>query len=556
MQLWWGEPLLNLILAMAATILFFLFLPIYLEKARLHGNRVIGHFALGLLVGLVLDTTIHGAFGTYDTIWQPGLIPMLLTLALVLGQWLMLAKGTATRNPGATATGGFGVKSLAWLAIGPFLFLQLVVFQNIARLTVPTGWSLPIAFGWTLLAQLLALAAAVWLLSKERRTLWPVALISGIVLLIVSILPNQPEAWLAALTFLLGQLSLGVLLVVVLIGISQRVDNSGFSGITAANGLGMLLLLVFVLGYYVVYQISLPYSNTVLEPIAASVVTVCALVSSVTLRQGIKVNRRAWLVPGLAVLLLVLPLAGSLKWQEPRATADEGFPVRVMTYNLHNGFNTDGYLGMEALARVIENSHPDIVALQEISRGWLVSGRLDMLTWLSQRLEMPYVSGPTAGPFWGNAILSRYPVIEHSSYDLPPRDLPVLRGFTAALIDLGNGNRLQFIVTHFHHVEEDSAIRQLQSQAIVDFWDGASHTVILGDFNGQPNTPEIEMLRQAGLVDAMAAIEPASIYTFHSANLYQRIDYIWVSSDLEVSEAHVPVSNASDHLPVVAVINN
>lgn len=80
-----------------------------------------------------------------------------------------------------------------------------------------------------------------------------------------------------------------------------------------------------------------------------------------------------------------------------------------MTYNLHNGFNTDGNLDMEALARVIEENHPDIVALQEISKGWLITGRLDMLTWLSQRLSMPYVSGPTADPLWGNAILSPIP---------------------------------------------------------------------------------------------------------------------------------------------------
>ncbi|GAI23130.1 unnamed protein product, partial [marine sediment metagenome] len=205
-----------------------------------------------------------------------------------------------------------------------------------------------------------------------------------------------------------------------------------------------------------------------------------------------------------------------------------------MTYNLHNGFNTDGYLGMEALARVIEDNHPDIIALQEISRGWVVSGRLDMLTWLSQRLNMPYVSGPTADPLWGNAILSRYPIVEYNNYDLPPRDLFLRRGFTSAVVDLGGGNSLQVIATHFHHVGEDSAIRQLQSPVIVDFWDGAACTVILGDLNAEPDDPEMEMLRQVGLVDTLAEMEPPPVYTFHSVNLYQRIDYIWVSPDLKV----------------------
>ncbi|NIN36019.1 MAG: endonuclease, partial [Gammaproteobacteria bacterium] len=66
---------------------------------------------------------------------------------------------------------------------------------------------------------------------------------------------------------------------------------------------------------------------------------------------------------------------------------------------------TDGYLGIEAIAQVMEKSEADIIALQEVSRGWVINGRLDMLTWLSQRLHMPYVFGSATGPLWGNAVL-------------------------------------------------------------------------------------------------------------------------------------------------------
>ena len=173
-----------------------------------------------------------------------------------------------------------------------------------------------------------------------------------------------------------------------------------------------------------------------------------------------------WLALGLSILLLVLPVASVLTWRETKVTAGDGFPIRIMTYNLHNGFNTDGYLDMETLAKVIEKNHPDIIALQEISRGWVISGRLDMLTWLSQRLDMSCVSGPTADPLWGNAILSRFPIIEFNNYELPPRDLFILRGFTSVVIDIGGGDSLQVIATHFHHLEKDSNIRQLQSPVI------------------------------------------------------------------------------------------
>ncbi len=63
------------------------------------------------------------------------------------------------------------------------------------------------------------------------------------------------------------------------------------------------------------------------------------------------------------------------------------------------------------------------------------------------------------------------------------------------------------------------------------------------------------MLRQAGLVDAAAAIEGTPALTFSSTDLYQRIDYIWVSPDLKVTDVQVPMSTASDHLGVVAVID-
>ena len=556
-QVGWSEPLINLILAAVGTVLFVLFLPVYLGRVRLQGGRGIGLFALGLLTGLLFDTALYGAFSTYDLAWNSNLPALLLTLTLVLIQWLMLTGQSTTGDPEtARVSGGFTLKTMAWLAVGPFLFLELVVFQNIPRVAVLADWPLPYAFGLTLLAQLVALAAAVWLLRTERRTLWPLALLTGIALTITLAFPYPQEAWLVALMLLVGQTSLSLLMVVVLIGINDRAAGARFTGVSVASGIGMILLVILLLGYYAVYQIDLPYSNTILGTIAAAVIAGCALFSSAKLRNFVTVSQRVFLIPALAAALLILPVAGAVSWQEPKTVTGNGFPIRIMTYNLHNGFNTKGYLDMEALARVIEESDADIVALQEISRGWLISGRLDMLTWLSQRLDMPYVSGPTADPFWGNAILSRYPITEYKSYDLPPGDLVIKRGLISVSIDLGGGDTLRVIATHFHHIDGDSDIRQLQSAAIIDFWNGTSQTVILGDFNAEPADPEIQILKQAGLVDITASIEPPPVYTFHSDGPSQRIDYIWVTPDLTASEVSVVLSTASDHLPVIAIIDN
>jgi endonuclease/exonuclease/phosphatase family metal-dependent hydrolase len=563
MQVWWGEPLFNLSLAIIGTILFFIFLPACFKDAQLRGGPAISHYALGLLSGLALDIAINGAFGTYDTVWQVEPLPVLLTLLLVIIQLVLLlgitptTKTISTKSHATKSNGISMARSFTWLAIGPFLFLELVVFQNIPRVAALTGWSLPISVGLTLLAQLAGLAVAAYLLSKPWRRLWPWAAAAGILLPAVLALGYQKPDALIAPMFLVGQVLLSTLIVMVLIGITTSTGKTQRSGVWIANGIGTALFLVFILAYYAVYDMSLPYNNAALEPIAGGIVSACAICALIFRQQEIKVDLKLWLAPVFALILLILPLAQTIIWRTPTAVTGQGFPIRIMTYNLHNGFNTKGKLDIEEIAQVIESNNPDIVALQEVSRGWVVSGRLDMLAWLSQRLNMPYVFGPTADPFWGNAILSRYPILAYSREELPPRDLFILRGFIVALIDLGNNQRIKVIDTHFHHLEGQTDIRQLQSKAILNFLGGIDNNsiILLGDFNAEPTDREMTMFFKANLTDAAARMNPKLAYTFASDNPHQRIDYIWVSHDLVVRDVQVPLSTASDHLPVVAVIN-
>jgi len=562
MQVLWGTPLLNLSLAVLGTILFVIFLPACFEDARLHGSPAMSRFALGLLGGLALDVAMNGAFSTYDTVWQMTLLPVLLTLLLLIIQ-LALVMGitpeimTSTAKPGTTKTKGMSTaRSFTWLAIGPFLFLELVIFQNIPRVATLTGWSLPLAFGLTLLAQLAGLAAAACLLYKNWRRLWLWALGGGVVLIVTAVFAYQEPAALIALLFLVGQVLASSLVVMVLIGITTSTGKAKRSVVWIANGIGIALFLGLIFAYYAVYYISLPYENAILEIIAAGIMAACAIGALIFWQQKIKADPKLWSVPIFALILLVLPLAQAILWQKPTTVSGESFPVRVMTYNLNGGFNTKGKLNIEEIARVIENNNPDIVALQEVSRGWVTNGRLDMLAWLSQRLHMPYVFGPTADPFWGNAILSRYPILAYSKEELPPSNLPTQCGFVVALIDIGKNEHLKVITTELDDTIKDIEIREDQSEAIIDFMDGIDQNriVLLGDLKAQPTDPEIRILRQGRLIDAASTISSQAAYTFASDNPYQRIDYILTSYDLRTIDVQMPLSTASDHLPVVALI--
>ena len=80
-----------------------------------------------------------------------------------------------------------------------------------------------------------------------------------------------------------------------------------------------------------------------------------------------------------------------------------------------------------------------------------------MLSWLSQRLDMDYVWGPASDPVWGNAVLSRFP-ITFRNHEMPNNDVIRLdRSYLTAKVDLGGGETLDVVATHFHAGDEDSA---------------------------------------------------------------------------------------------------
>jgi endonuclease/exonuclease/phosphatase family metal-dependent hydrolase len=339
----------------------------------------------------------------------------------------------------------------------------------------------------------------------------------------------------------------------VLAGIASSTGKTRRSSLWIANGVGMILFVLFIAAYYAVYDVNLPYRNPAIELIAGGIIATCAIGAVIFGQQKMKVDTKPWAMSTFALILLALPLAQMVTWRTPSAALGQGLSASVMTYNLNNGFNSKGKLDIDEIANVIESNRPDIVALQEVSRGSVVNGRLDMLAYLSYRLHMPYIFGPTTGPFLGNAILSRYPIVAYSTENLTSSESLIDGGFIVALIDLGVNQQIKVINTQFANGEGNTEIRKLQAQTIIDFWGGLPGTILLGDLNAQRVNQEIINLSQARLQDTALGWEAKN--TFPSDNPQERIDYIWASLDLRESGVGVLSSTASDHLPVVAVIN-
>ena len=547
----------DLALSIAGTVVFLWSLPLMLRSLLGAGAVESGpHTAVALLLGLSIDTAVKGAFGTIDLSWVGGAEAHVVTAVLVAAQWMLLVAASPARgSPPASRAEARASWGATCLVFGPALVLQFLMFQNVAWQTVVIGWPQPMVLAWILASNLAGVVVALWL-ARRRRPLpgSAQALLGGVLIATVA---TEWTGTLAAIAVPVGHAVSAMLLVsVARPGAAAARTRSASAGSGWTTG-GMLALLVLLIAHYTQYAIAMPIPPGMIRSLAALLVALAALRAGVRGSLASARVARSAAVP--ALLLLVVPGVRIATWNDIQPVAGTGFPVRVMTYNIHQGFDLHGRHGMEALARTIEDEDPDIVALQEVSRGWLTNGSVDTLVWLSQRLDLPYVFGPAADSVWGNAVLSRFPVRHVGNYGMPNNDEIVMdRGFMTMEIDVGGDEVLQVLTTHFHSgdEEEDSRHRMPQSVAVLAAADRTRTIVLLGDLNASPHHPEILPISAAGFVDAfVVAGPPGDGFTLPSDVPEERIDYIWTSPNLTLTDFSMPLSIASDHLAIAVTVD-
>ncbi|MBX6361431.1 MAG: endonuclease/exonuclease/phosphatase family protein [Acidobacterium ailaaui] len=158
--------------------------------------------------------------------------------------------------------------------------------------------------------------------------------------------------------------------------------------------------------------------------------------------------------------------------------------LRVMTYNIHHGNPpskaAEGTIDLRAIANVINKAKPDLVALQEVDVNTTRSGidvneaeALAKLTGMhfhfSQALN--YQGGK-----YGDAVLSRFPIADTFSYQLPiiKGTNEEIRVLSMIKVKLPGNKVILFGSTHLG-LSEDTRILQAKSLVkIVQFrpWGG------------------------------------------------------------------------------------
>jgi endonuclease/exonuclease/phosphatase family metal-dependent hydrolase len=236
-----------------------------------------------------------------------------------------------------------------------------------------------------------------------------------------------------------------------------------------------------------------------------------------------------------------------LRWEEPEATTPLGSEFTVMSYNIQSGFSVDNDWSLEKTAQTIEAADPDIVVLQEVGRGWLVTTNMDQIAWLARRLNMEFAFGANSlDGLWGNAILSRAPIIdtERHAFDTTQN---LARAVLIAEIETESGP-LIVMGTHLDNPSGAGNVRLEQAEELLAAWEGRSPAILLGDFNATPETDVLAAFDAAGLRDPGLDL----LGDTTTSQDGKRIDYVLTTGEIETLSMDVPDVWTSDHLPVVA----
>ncbi len=262
-------------------------------------------------------------------------------------------------------------------------------------------------------------------------------------------------------------------------------------------------------------------------------------------------HQRIVLVASLLVLSLAAPACdgGTAEQAPPTVAVDapQTVTLKVMTYNVlygagherrfdeHVGERFKGRDRMPELLAFLREAAPDVLAVEEAA-GWDL-GDPSVAQQVAAELGMDYVFAPDA---WELHIVlfSKYPIV---AADYVSRH----QGFNGvalrATLAVTPESIVNVIAVHLNSMSRDT--RSCQVAAILDMTRGLKgRSILLGDMNFRPDTPQAEQLRDGGW--QLAVAQPG-----------WPIDQIWLDATSrrltgDWWDSLPAPSHISDHLPI------
>jgi endonuclease/exonuclease/phosphatase family metal-dependent hydrolase len=210
---------------------------------------------------------------------------------------------------------------------------------------------------------------------------------------------------------------------------------------------------------------------------------------------------------------------------------------------------------------------PDVIGLQEC----VFAVGQDRLLGAAGEGRYESRHGWAGRPEYGNAVLGRAPLAlgEGERVELG-RNRSALR----VPVSLPSGTRLDFVVTHLHHLVPDEAIREEQAIQITEWLrPDAGPLVVVGDFNAEPIEAAYRVMLDAGFRSASMEANGAEPAVTWPSGIQAPgmdvdgepgcLDYIWVRGPIAVTACRLafdrpaaddPTLYPSDHVGLSARI--
>ncbi|WP_134687011.1 endonuclease/exonuclease/phosphatase family protein [Brevibacillus migulae] len=221
--------------------------------------------------------------------------------------------------------------------------------------------------------------------------------------------------------------------------------------------------------------------------------------------------------------------------------------LTLVTYNIRGARDDAGEADPVAIADELRMTNADIIALQEVDNGLPRSDFGDQAKIIAEKLGMNYVFAPAINFLvgtYGNALLSRYPILSSTSVDLPYLLEP--RSLLQVEMDLG-GQKLIVFTTHLG-LKKSERIKQFEF--LYDYLEDytGKPVVFMGDFNTRADDPLFTPIRT--LLQDPLFKRKQRLVTISGKVTYGTIDHIFLSPHLHDLYAYAPSFGRSDHFPV------
>ena len=230
--------------------------------------------------------------------------------------------------------------------------------------------------------------------------------------------------------------------------------------------------------------------------------------------------------------------------------------MKIMTFNTqHCLLYLEQRIDFEAFAKAIKESGADVIGLNEMRDAGEREDFQPQMKLLSELsgIENYYFARAIfhrGNNPYGNGLLSKYKIAEVKTVPIPD---PVGRVEgkhyeSRCILKARLENGLTVMVTHFglNPDEQESAVRTILENM------ESEKCVLMGDFNVLPTASVLDPLR-AVMKDASEGF-CGNAFTYPSDAPDRKIDYIFVTPDVEIVSAEVPELVVSDHRPHTAQI--